>query len=188
MLSLPTQRRRKHSRSVWRCASGDGSRFRYGERRSHNLGGCVPPLYTAVRCLTRTSHQVDGDIEPYWASIASIIDTASFIAPQSDFYGHNDMDMLQVGNTVNGGNLTVEEARSHFTAWALLKSPLLIGTDVRPPLTAHLYALTMLMYAAENDWERLPRHTAEQGDHCYQSRPSCRRVYHLCLIYSALMS
>lgn len=38
--------------------------------------------------------------------------------------------MLEVGNTAGGGNLTVEEARTHFTAWALLKSPLLIGTDV----------------------------------------------------------
>ncbi|KAG5650662.1 hypothetical protein H0H81_011467, partial [Sphagnurus paluster] len=29
----------------------------------------------------------------------------------------------------NGG-LTYEEAKSHFTAWALMKSPLLIGTDL----------------------------------------------------------
>ncbi|KAF7985791.1 hypothetical protein HWV62_423 [Athelia sp. TMB] len=77
------------------------------------------------------SWRIDNDIEPFWWSITSIINTASFIAPQTDFYGHNDMDMLQVGNTVNGGDLTVEEARSHFTAWALLKSPLLIGTDLR---------------------------------------------------------
>ncbi|KZP19994.1 glycoside hydrolase family 27 protein [Athelia psychrophila] len=77
------------------------------------------------------SWRVDDDIEPFWSSIASIINQASFIAPQSDFYGHNDLDMLQVGNTVNGGNLTIEEARSHFTAWALLKSPLLIGTDLK---------------------------------------------------------
>ena len=30
------------------------------------------------------------------------------------------------------GELTYDEAKSHFTAWALLKSPLLIGTNVSP--------------------------------------------------------
>jgi len=29
------------------------------------------------------------------------------------------------------GDLTYEETKSHFTAWALMKSPLLIGTNVR---------------------------------------------------------
>lgn len=28
------------------------------------------------------------------------------------------------------GDLTYDEQKSHFTAWALMKSPLLIGTDV----------------------------------------------------------
>jgi alpha-galactosidase len=41
--------------------------------------------------------------------------------------------MLEVGNTGTGtppGNLTFEEAKTHFTAWAMLKSPLLVGTDL----------------------------------------------------------
>jgi len=37
--------------------------------------------------------------------------------------------MLENGN----GNLTLAEERSHFTAWALTKSPLLVGTDVSVP-------------------------------------------------------
>lgn len=32
------------------------------------------------------------------------------------------------------GDLTYHEARSHWTAWALMKSPLLIGTNVRMDL------------------------------------------------------
>jgi hypothetical protein len=40
--------------------------------------------------------------------------------------GWNDPDMLQVGN----GNLTVEEQKSHFSLWAALKAPLLLGFDV----------------------------------------------------------
>ncbi|KAF2303393.1 hypothetical protein GH714_017803 [Hevea brasiliensis] len=39
----------------------------------------------------------------------------------------NDPDMLEVGN----GEMTLEEYRSHFSIWALMKAPLLIGCDVR---------------------------------------------------------
>ena len=79
------------------------------------------------------SWRINGDIKPWWDSIASIIDQASFNYWSTDFYGRNDMDIMEVGNTGAGnpvGNLTYEEAKSHFTAWALLKSPLIIGTDL----------------------------------------------------------
>ncbi|KAJ7266108.1 glycoside hydrolase [Mycena rebaudengoi] len=72
------------------------------------------------------SWRVTGDISPKWSSLASIINFNSFITQATDFYGHNDMDMLQLGN----GGLTFDEAKSHFTAWALMKSPLLIGTNL----------------------------------------------------------
>lgn len=42
------------------------------------------------------------------------------------FYAHNDMDMMEIGN----GALTTQEQRTHFAAWAFLKSPILLGTDV----------------------------------------------------------
>ena len=79
------------------------------------------------------SWRINGDIKPYWSSIASIIDQGSFNYWATDFYGRNDMDIMEVGNTGQGtppGNLTYEESKSHFTAWALLKSPLIIGTDL----------------------------------------------------------
>jgi len=66
------------------------------------------------------------DIGPDWRVLSSIINRNSFIAWASDFYGHNDMDILEVGN----GDLGYDEAKSHFTAWALMKSPLLISTDL----------------------------------------------------------
>ncbi|KAI6146879.1 glycoside hydrolase family 27 protein [Pisolithus tinctorius] len=72
------------------------------------------------------SWRTTDDISPYWESVASIINQNSFYSWASDFYGHNDMDMLEIGN----GNLTYEESKTHFTAWALMKSPLLIGTDL----------------------------------------------------------
>lgn len=79
------------------------------------------------------SWRVGGDIRPWWSALAGIINQASFIATETDFYSRNDFDMLEVGNTDQGtppGNLTYDEAKSHFTAWALLKSPLLIGSDL----------------------------------------------------------
>ncbi|KAJ3891044.1 glycoside hydrolase [Lentinula edodes] len=70
------------------------------------------------------SWRVTGDISPNWDSLTLIINFNSFITQATDFHGHNDMDM--VGN----GGLTFDEAKSHFTAWALMKSPLLIGTNL----------------------------------------------------------
>lgn len=79
------------------------------------------------------SWRISGDIRPWWSALAAIINQASFVASETRFYARNDLDMLEVGNTGKGtppGNLTYDEAKSHFTAWALLKSPLLIGSDV----------------------------------------------------------
>ncbi|KAJ7618125.1 glycoside hydrolase superfamily [Mycena polygramma] len=66
------------------------------------------------------------DIGPQWNAISSIINQVSFYSWAADFYGHNDLDIMEVGN----GGMTFEEEKSHFTAWAFLKSPLLIGTDL----------------------------------------------------------
>ncbi|KAK5164623.1 uncharacterized protein LTR77_009829 [Saxophila tyrrhenica] len=79
------------------------------------------------------SWRTNGDIKPTWYPLAAIIDTASFQYWATDFYGHNDLDILEIGNVGQGsppGNLTHEESKSHFTAWALLKSPLLISADL----------------------------------------------------------
>ncbi|KAK3318879.1 glycoside hydrolase superfamily [Apodospora peruviana] len=80
------------------------------------------------------SWRIGGDIRPWWSALASIINQASFIATETHFYARNDLDMLEVGNSdglgTPPGNLTYDEAKSHFTAWALLKSPLLIGSDL----------------------------------------------------------
>jgi len=84
------------------------------------------------------SWRTTDDINPSWGSITSILNQNSFITWASDFYGHNDMDILEVGN----GALTYEESKSHFTAWALMKSPLLIGTDLATATEATLEILT----------------------------------------------
>lgn len=45
--------------------------------------------------------------------------------------------MLQIGNA----GLSLDEARSHFSAWAVIASPLLIGADVVSGLDADILAI-----------------------------------------------
>lgn len=75
---------------------------------------------------TGNSWRTTGDIEPYWARVAEILNENAFYTHATGFWGHNDADMLEVGN----GNLTLAETRSHFAFWAAMKSPLLIGTNL----------------------------------------------------------
>lgn len=78
--------------------------------------------------------------------------------------------LLYSGN----GNLTLDEAKSHFTAWALMKSPLFISTNVRVlsyyglsiGLTSHTPAVCVELGST--------RYPEERGAYCYQSRPSSR--------------
>jgi len=72
------------------------------------------------------SWRMSNDIEPDWSDVTRILNENSFRLDSIDFWGHNDADMLEVGN----GDLTAGETRSHFSLWAAMKSPLLIGTDV----------------------------------------------------------
>lgn len=67
------------------------------------------------------------DIEAKWDSVTSRADQNNMWANYAGPGGWNDPDMLEVGN----GNMTEEEYRSHFSIWALMKAPLLIGCDVR---------------------------------------------------------
>jgi alpha-galactosidase len=83
--------------------------------------------------ITGHSWRMWGDIYPQWVGMHTyswglmpILNHASFFYNSSNFWGHADWDMLEVGN----GNLTIEENRSHFALWAALKSPLIIGTPL----------------------------------------------------------
>lgn len=75
------------------------------------------------------SWRISADITDNWSSMiyntqALLDETNSHNGPG---IGWNDPDMLEVGN----GGMTFEEEVTHFTIWCLMKSPLLIGNDVR---------------------------------------------------------
>ncbi|XP_078436432.1 melibiase family protein isoform X2 [Wolffia australiana] len=67
------------------------------------------------------------DINDTWVSMTAIADINDKWASYAGPGGWNDPDMLEVGN----GGMTYQEYRAHFSIWALMKAPLLIGCDVR---------------------------------------------------------
>lgn len=56
-----------------------------------------------------------------------IINKVAPYADRAEPGAWNDLDMLEVGI----GGMTDDEYKAHFTMWAILKSPLLIGADIR---------------------------------------------------------
>ncbi|MDE6054121.1 MAG: glycoside hydrolase family 27 protein [Lachnospiraceae bacterium] len=78
------------------------------------------------------------DINDSWNSIKEIALSQLNKQGFSGSYCHNDMDMLVVGMHGKGGNeyisaggCTDEEYQTHFSLWAMMNSPLMIGCDVR---------------------------------------------------------
>ncbi|KAL4263728.1 Alpha-galactosidase [Pleurotus pulmonarius] len=80
------------------------------------------------------SWRMSSDSSPTWSYLTSIINTNVVRLSAVDFFAHNDMDMMEIGN----GALTVEEQRTHFAAWVFLKSPILLGTDLSKLTSAQL--------------------------------------------------
>ncbi|CAJ0914712.1 14375_t:CDS:2 [Entrophospora sp. SA101] len=74
-----------------------------------------------------TSNQTNDPRNCYPCGMLEILDSTVGLEEYSSPGGFNDLDMLEVGN----GGMTFEEYKSHFSLWAALKSPLLIGCDVR---------------------------------------------------------
>lgn len=67
------------------------------------------------------------DIQANWASIVGIYEVNVKLDKYAQPGAFNDPDMLEVGN----GKLTVEENKSHFTLWAMMAAPLILGNDIR---------------------------------------------------------
>ncbi|KAF1943017.1 glycoside hydrolase [Clathrospora elynae] len=75
-----------------------------------------------------TSFRLSDDIQSGWASVYRIYNQAIHIA-KSGLIGPGhiaDADLLMVGNS----GMTFDEQATHFAAWAMLKSALMISTDV----------------------------------------------------------
>ena len=76
------------------------------------------------------SWRTSGDIYPRWSRMLHSFDSAATRALYAHPGAWNDPDMLFIGaGDFDEKHLT--EARSHFTLWAMINAPLLIGYDLR---------------------------------------------------------
>ncbi|MEV0717348.1 NPCBM/NEW2 domain-containing protein [Asanoa sp. NPDC050611] len=90
-----------------------------------------------------------GDITDTWGSVLSLLDQQVGLEPFARNTGFNDPDMLEVGN----GGMTATEYTAHFSLWALLNAPLLLGNDLR---TMSAQTLSIIrnadVIAVNQDW------------------------------------
>ena len=78
------------------------------------------------------SWRITNDIIPAYRTIPRILNQA---VPQTSFAGPGkwlDLDMLEVGNNV----FTIPEEQTHFSLWAIIKSPLMIGAPLKDTYTS----------------------------------------------------
>jgi alpha-galactosidase len=68
-----------------------------------------------------------GDIQDNWDSVKGIIGQNLPLADAAGPGHWNDPDMLEIGR----GGMTQTEYRTHFSMWAVMAAPLLIGSDLR---------------------------------------------------------
>lgn len=71
------------------------------------------------------SWRISHDLFLKWPSVMDAIDKNRFLAPYASAGHYNDMDMLQVGR-----GFTEEEDKAHFSIWAIMSSPLMLGNDL----------------------------------------------------------
>ncbi|MFL4946080.1 NPCBM/NEW2 domain-containing protein [Streptomyces sp. MMS24-I31] len=83
------------------------------------------------------SWRTTGDISDSWSSMIGIAHHNQPLAPYAKPGAWNDPDMLEVGN----GGMTDTEYRTHFSLWAQMAAPLLIGSDLRNVSSATLNIL-----------------------------------------------
>ncbi len=113
------------------CASGRDIVFSACQWGTENV-------YDWIRTTGAHLFRSTVDINDSWNSIKDIavsqLDKQIYSGPGC----HNDMDMLVVGMHGHGGNeyisaggCTDDEYMTHFAMWALMRSPLMIGCDVR---------------------------------------------------------
>ncbi|PWZ01143.1 putative alpha-galactosidase [Testicularia cyperi] len=66
------------------------------------------------------------NLQGFHCSIAKILEFAAPLGQKAYPGAWNDLDMLEVGNT----GMTLDEQLVHFSMWAMVKSPLILGNDL----------------------------------------------------------
>lgn len=91
-------------------------------RISGDIFGAMAKDDARCPCTDVTDCKLPG----YHCSVAKIIDFAASLGQKAYPGAWNDLDGLEVGNA----GLTLDEQLVHFSMWALLKTPLILGNDL----------------------------------------------------------
>ena len=86
-----------------------------------------PWTWAGAPTVDANSWRTTGDIRDTYASMLKIFKQNVVLSRYAGPGHWNDPDMLEVGN----GGMSETEYRSHFSLWAMMAAPLLIGTDLR---------------------------------------------------------
>ncbi|KAJ7601062.1 alpha-galactosidase [Mycena floridula] len=96
------------------------------------------------RCPCTSS--IDCKLAGFHCAMTRIIDFAAPLGQKAGPGRWNDADMLEVGN----GGMTFDEYVTHFSMWAVIKSPLILGNDVRNMTNETLEIITNSAVIAVN--------------------------------------
>jgi alpha-galactosidase len=97
-----------------------------------------PWLWAADPEIGASSWRTTGDIDDTFASMLKLYRENVMLDAYAGPGHWNDPDMLEVGN----GGMSATEYRSHFSLWAIMAAPLMIGTDLRTIDAASLAILS----------------------------------------------
>ena len=80
-----------------------------------------------VRCPCNGEEGLNCVLAGFQCSVMNILNKVAYFTTNGQRSAWNDLDMLEVGN----GGMSEAAYKAHFTMWAAVKSPLILGNDVR---------------------------------------------------------
>ncbi|KAF8575957.1 glycoside hydrolase family 27 protein [Ramaria rubella] len=93
---------------------------------SWRISGDVEDTFDGYDDRCPCTSVIDCKLPGYHCAVSRVIDFAAPVGSKAGPGKWNDMDMLLVGN----GGMNFDEYVTQFSMWALLKSPLVLGTDI----------------------------------------------------------
>jgi len=113
---------------------------------SWRISGDVMDSYDRFDDRCPCTSVIDCKLPGFHCAMTRIIDFAAPLGQKAGPGRWNDADMLEVGN----GGMTSDEYVTHFSMWAVMKSPLILGNDVRNMTAETLEIITNKAIIAVN--------------------------------------
>lgn len=110
------------------------------------------------------SWRISTDISPNWTNMIKQFNSNLYMAAYAGPGHFNDMDMCEIGNPKT--SLTLNEEKAHFALWCIMKSPLMMGCDLRSvkKQTLDIYKNTELIALNQDDLGEQARVIWRKGD------------------------